>query len=501
MPPRAVTRTTAGPVEGRERGGVLLFAGIPYAEPPVGPRRFLPPAPHPGWRNTRAARRFGPAAPQRPGTGLTAAPLAWDEDCLTLNVCTPAVDDAARPVLLWIHGGGFRTGKGGIPWYDGTSFALRGDIVTVSINYRLGTLGFAHVGDVAGEAFSGSGLSGLLDQIAALEWVRDNIAAFGGDPQRVTIAGESAGAMSVGALLGSPAAKGLFRAAIAQSGAAHHTLPEDEARAIGRDVAELLGARDAAGLQAADVEAILDAQEGAERRFVERQKALQGPPTDLAFQPAVGHAALPESPIEAVRGGLSNEVRLLCGTNLHETTLWGYGAMDETRMRRIAARMFGARAEDALSTYRRRRPDASAGDLAVAMTTDHLFRIPAIRLLEAHRSQGGVGWSYLFGWKSRAFAGRLGATHALEIPFAFNNLARPGVDTFLGPGERPQALADAMHAAWIAFVRNGDPGCETLGLSWERYEPERRTTLGLSETIRLLEDPHGEERRLWDGLR
>jgi para-nitrobenzyl esterase len=498
MPRHVVARTTAGEVEGRTRGGALLFAGIPYAEPPVGARRFRPPIPHAGWRGVRSATRFGPAAPQRPGTGLTAAPLAWDEDCLTLNVCTPAVDGALRPVLVWIHGGGFRTGKGGIPWYDGTSFALRGDIVTVTINYRLGALGFANLREVAGADFAGSGAAGLLDQIAALAWVRDNIAAFGGDPGRVTIAGESAGAMSVGALLGSPAADGLFHRAIAQSGAAHHTLSDAASRAVGRDLVELLGAGDAAALEAAGVEAILDAQAQAEARFAQRRGS--GGLSDMAFLPALATDALPAPPLDAIRAGRSARVPLLCGTNADETTLFGYGSQDEERVRRIAAHIFGARADAAIATYRAHRPAASAGDLAVAITSDQIFRIPAIRLCEAHTAAGGTSFAYLFTWKSRAFEGRLGATHALEIPFAFNNLARPGVDAFLGSGERPQALADVMHAAWIAFIRTGDPACEALAQPWHRYDASRRFTLELGEPVRPLEDPWGAERALWQGV-
>lgn len=501
MRSRPITRTSSGDVEGRVRGGVLLFAGVPYAAPPVGARRFRPPEPHAGWRGVHEARRFGPAAPQRPGTGLTAAPLAWDEDCLTLNVQTPALDDGARPVLVWIHGGGFRTGKGGIPWYDGTSFALRGDIVTVTINYRLGALGYCHVGDVAGDEFAASGQSGLLDQIAALEWVRDNIAAFGGDPGQVTIAGESAGAMSVGALLGCPAARGLFHRAIAQSGAAHHTRDEASARALGRDFAGLLGADGATALQSADVETVLDAQERLEALFASRQRRSGGAPSDMALAPAVGGSALPAPPIDAIREGLSAGVPLLCGTNLDETTLWGYGKVDEARLSRFAARLFGERGEQALEVYRRGRPGAAPHALVVAMTTDQIFRIPAIRLCEAQAARGGAVWSYLFTWASRAFEGRLGATHALEIPFAFNNLHRPGVDTFVGPGERPQALADAMHAAWIAFIRGGDPGCDALPRSWDRYDADRRVTMELGDVVRPLLDPRGDERVLWDGLR
>ena len=215
------TKTLSGEVRGREKNGVLLFSGIPYAAPPVGERRFRPPEPHDAWSGVRDATRFGPAAPQLPGDGLVGNPnVRWDEAaCLTLNVCTPACDDARRPVLVWIHGGGFRNGQAAIPWYDGSSFA-RGGVVVVSLNYRLGALGYLALGEIGGSDYSTSGSSGIQDQLAALRWVRDNIAAFGGDPARVTIAGESAGGMSVGILLGVAGASGLFRGAIPQSGAA-----------------------------------------------------------------------------------------------------------------------------------------------------------------------------------------------------------------------------------------------------------------------------------------
>ena len=494
-------RTTGGEIEGRARGGVQLFAGIPFAAPPTGTRRFRPPEPHEGWQGVRSARRFGPAAPQNPGTGLTAAPLAWDEDCLTLNVCTPAADDGARPVLVWIHGGAFRTGKGGIPWYDGGAFARNGDLVTVSINYRLGALGYANVCDVAGDELATSGVTGLLDQIAALRWVQHNIANFGGDPGRVTIAGESAGAMSVGALLGSPLARGLFHRAIAQSGAAHHALPEATSREVGRDFAEALGARDLASLQAAPAARVLEAQVAAEKRFAERQRGSSDALSDMAFQPGIGSPALPEPPLDAVRAGSSANVPLLCGTNLDETTLWGYGKVDEARLGRFAGRLFGDRADEAIATYREERPQASPSQLLIAMTSDQMFRIPAIRLCEAHGANGGANWSYLFTYASRAYEGRLGATHALEIPFAFANLGQPGVEAFVGKGGDPEPLSAAMHAAWIAFVRDGDPSCDALGSAWPRYDAERRATLELGERIGTLDDPYRAERLLWEGLR
>ncbi|MFQ5696721.1 MAG: carboxylesterase/lipase family protein [Myxococcota bacterium] len=494
-----IASTSLGRLEGRERGGTLLFAGIPYAAPPVGPLRFRPPEPHPGWAGVRDAQRFGPAAPQLPGEGLTnRVPVRWDEDCLTLNIATPSLDGPPRPVLVWIHGGGFRNGQGAIPWYDGSSFARRGDLVTVTLNYRLGALGFAHLAEIGDESLASSGLNGILDQLAALEWVREHIAAFGGDPERVTVAGESAGAMCVGTLLGCPRASGLFRGAIAQSGAAHHVLQREIAGGVTERLCGHLGARTLEALRAAPVERILDAQRAVEKDLLAEARSANGSTLTMPFRPVLDGVLLPRSPLEMIRAGNAAPVALLAGTNHDETTLWESGPIDAARLTRIAARYFDD-PEAALETYRQARPGADARALRIALTTDHMFRIPAIRMLEAHEAGGGRSFMYWFTWPSRAFEGRLGATHALEIPFAFHTLDRAGVDVFLGPGPLPQELADRMHSAWIAFVHSGDPHVEGLP-EWPPYRPSRRSVMELGAHVRLLEDPDPGPRALWDGV-
>ena len=483
MPPIATTRN--GPVRGREKEGVQLFAGIPYAAPPVGERRFLPPAPHVDWAEPREALRFGPAAPQIAGTGMTAAPVRWHEDCLTLNVQTPAADGGKRPVLVWIHGGGYRTGQGAVPWYNGARFAANGGIVVVSINYRLGALGFTDLRRF-GSAFEASGSHGTLDQIAALGWVRDNIEHFGGDPAKVTIAGESAGGFSVGTLLGSPRAAGLFRGAIAQSGAAHHVLPEDKGQLVAERFLEELGADDIHGLQAASVEAVLAGQEA----VIKALERGPGQPSSLgtvsAFYPVAGSSVLPRQPLAAIRSGLNANVPVLAGTNRHETTLWqGSGEVSDERLAK-AVRQFGG--EALLGCYRASRPQASNRDLLVAITTAHMFRIPAIRLAEA---RPGRTYLYEFNWRSRV-AG-LGATHALEIPFAFDNLHQAGVSAFIGDGPKPQHVADAMHEVWTRFIRDGDPGFPAYG--------DERATMVFDDETALVQDPDAAEREAWQGLR
>ena len=494
-----IATTTSGKVEGRVKEGVVLFAGIPYAKPPVGKLRFKMPQRHDPWEGVRPAQRFGPAAPQLPGEGLIGGgPVLWNEDCLTLSVCTPAVDDARRPVLAFIHGGGYRTGQCGIPWYNGARFAASGDIVVVSFNYRLGALGFAHLARF-GREYAASGLNGTLDQVAALEWVRDNIAAFGGDPDNVTLAGESAGAFSVGTLLGMPRAAGLFRRAILQSGAAHHNLPLEAAEKVTDLFCEALRARSAEDLHAASVEDILSAQAkvdievGQGVGLVNRLAVSVGP-----FYPVVEGSVLPVTPLEAIQRGASADVAVLTGTNQDEMTLWGYDEVDEERLAKLA---IGLGADEGIAAaYRALRPNASAYDVLIAIGTDHTFRIPAIRLAEARADHAARTWMYLFAWESRAFGGRLRATHALEIPFAFNNLDRPGVDVFLGKGPLPQHVADTMHGAWTSFIHTGNPNCGTLP-DWPPYDSKRRATMVFDDTSAVTDDPGGAERRLWDGRR
>jgi len=489
-----MTRVTTlnGPIEGRERNGVLLFAGIPYAAPPTGPRRFRAPEPREAWRETLPCRRFAPAAPQVPTGGLTASQaVRCDEDCLSLNVCTPAVDEGRRPVLLWIHGGAYRTGQGAIPWYDGTRFALHGDLVVVSLNYRLGALGFTDLRHLD-PALKDSGNVGLLDQIAALRWVRDNIDRFGGDPQRVTIAGESAGAFAVCSLLASPLAAGLFLRAIPQSGGGHHVLPADAGRIVAETLLEEAGCDGLSALQRLPCADLLEAQQ----RVIQRLETPITRPNPLgvpvgAFYPTLGGPVLPEHPLEALRGGAGADVAVLTGSNHDETTLWGYGTVDEDRLTRAAAQLGAA---STLAVYRQTRPEADAEALLIALTTDHEFRIPAIRLAEARQGQPAGTWMYEFCWPSRAFGGRLKATHALEIPFVFDNLDKPGVDIFLGEGPPPQALAERMHEAWIRFIRDGDPG-------WPAYGLDHRRAMRFDSESTVVEDPQGAEREAWNGLR
>ncbi len=506
-----IANTTTGQLQGRERAGTLLFAGIPYAAPPVGDRRFRPPAPPEPWTGVRDATAFGPQAWQ--GNQMLGGMFSQEapdnnEDCLSLNVMTPACDDALRPVLFWIHGGGFEGGTGATPWYDGTAFVTRHDVVVVTINYRLGALGFLHLAELGGEAYASSGLNGILDQVAALRWVRDNIAGFGGDPDNVTIFGESAGGMSVATLLGLPSARGLFHKAIAQSGAAQFLLHPADAAARTARFCEALGSTDIDALLAAEPAALLRAQAGLNAAMMAEalQPGSHGARAGLGlpFQPVLDGVELPEPPLDAVQNGSAAQVPLLTGTTLDEWNLFGLmagGDIDPDKAVRRIDRMTDGRGADVYDVYASARPGAAPSEVLNAVITDIVFRVPAIRLAEAHGEAAhptAATRMYLFTHASTAFDGKLGSCHALEIPFVFDSIRRRGVDFFLGH-EPPADLAADMNAAWAAFARTGDPShAGTPG--WDAYEPTTRVTMEFGDERRTLADPMGAERACWDGL-
>ncbi len=495
-----IASTTNGKVQGFEKEGVVQFRGIRYATA----ERFRPPQPVEPWDGVYDATRFGTPAPQNPSpleAMLAAPPVDGTEDCLFLNVYTPAVDDRTRPVMVWIHGGAFTAGQGSTPWYAGSSIAAQGDVVVVTINYRLGALGFLHLDGVLGAGFEGSGNNGIRDQIAAIRWVKDNIAAFGGDPDRITVFGESAGGMSVGTLLGTPGVPEMLCGAIAQSGAADHAKPLDEAgRATGILLDELgLDATGADALLALGVDALLAAQLTASTRWAEATGA------GLPFSPVVDGVVLPRPPIDAIRDGSAANVALLAGTTAEEWNLFhlmdrARGPMTDDHLRRRLSRSVGDRADDVIAVYRDELPQASNDDMWCAIATDWVFRVPAIRLSEAQSANQPATYAYLFSYKSTAFDGALGACHAVDVPFAFDNVDRRGVDFFLGRvDDGTRALSTATSRAWTAMARHGSPEHDGVA-SWPAYSTETRNVKELGSTIRLLDDPGSAARRLWDEL-
>ncbi|HEX6108370.1 MAG TPA: carboxylesterase/lipase family protein [Ktedonobacteraceae bacterium] len=490
-------RTQQGVVRGRMVEGVATFKGIPYAAPPFGDNRFQPPRPAERWDGVREALSYGPTVPKPPYFPpfdvLIPEPAIPGEDCLNLNIWTPDVGRAGLPVMVWIHGGAFSNGSGAVPQYDGSRFARDG-VVCVTINYRLGADGFLYLGD-------GIANLGLLDQIAALIWVQENIAAFGGDSDNVTIFGESAGAFSVSTLLSMPRAWGLFRRVIAQSGAGHHVISPATAQRVGQYLAEKLGVEATSeAIAAAPIDRLLQAQvELSGDAFANPDPVRWGEVAGnlMPFEPVIDGDILPTRPIDSIVGGAGAGVDVIIGTNTDEEMLFMVpnGAINYITEDMLAGTVaaYGLPVSETIATYRAIRPDASAGELLSAIVTDWFFRIPAIRLAEAHAQSTGATYMYEFAWRSPGFDGKLGACHGLEIPFVFDTLDKEGFEVLLGD-DAPQQLADAMHAAWVAFAKVGDPG-------WQRFDLSRRATMRFDKRQELVDDPRSEERRLWEGVR
>ncbi len=490
--------TASGVVRGRASGPAVAFLGIPYAAPPFGDLRFAAPQPAPRWEGVRDCTAYGPTAPKGPYPApvdlLLPEPVVPGEDVLNLNVWTPDPSATGLPVLVWVHGGAFVNGSGAVPQYDGTAFARDG-VVLVTFNYRLGADGFLHFDD------EGPANRGLLDQVAALEWVRDNIAAFGGDPGQVTVAGESAGAMSVTSLLSMPRAAGLFARAVAQSGAGHHALSSGTARRVAGYLAERLGVPlSRAALAAVPVPDLVAAQQAlSQEAATAPNPARWGEITlnAMVFEPVVDGDVLPSLPITAVAAGAGADVDLLVGTNTDEHALFlvpnGFVDLVDEGLLRMALAGYGVPADDVISTYRSDAPTATPGELLVAAASDWFFRVPAVRLAEARAGGPGRTHVYEFAWPSPQFGGRLGACHALEIAFVFDTLSSEGAEPLAGPAA-PQELADAVHAAWVSFVATGDPG-------WPAYDVATRPVQVFGELTAVVPDPRPAQRALWDGVR
>jgi para-nitrobenzyl esterase len=491
-----VVTVAQGQVRGAEKDGVLSFKGIPYAASPYGPNRFAAPQPAPSWDGVRDALEYGATCPAGPYPdaleALLPEPSIPGEECLNLNIWTPAIDGELRPVLVWIHGGGFTNGSNAVSGYDGTRFARDG-LVCVSINYRLGADGFLLLDDAPANR-------GLLDQVAALRWVRENISAFGGDPGAVTIAGESAGAMSVTTLLAMPAAEGLFQRAIGQSGAGHHVLPAAIAAKVTAALAEQLGVEPTArGFAEVPLDALIEGQQTlAASVAAQPDPAKWGELTRnlMLFEPVVDGAILPARPIDRLAGGAGSGVDMLTGSNAQEYALFlvpnGAAGFIDDGMLAGAIGLVGGDPEQVIATYRAAQPDATPGDLLIAAVGDWFFRIPAIRVAEARQDRDADTFVYEFLWQSPQFDGRLGACHALEVGFVFDNLDDPSGEPLTGSAP-PQSLADEMHGAWVTFVKTGSPG-------WAPYGAQR-TVRQFDEVSATVNDPGAAQRLVWEGVR
>lgn len=498
-----LARTCTGWVRGVCEEKIRVFKGIPYGADTGGENRFMPPRPRARWRGVRDALAYGPSAPQSSPEAAPTDPAVASligtlngfpesEDCLMLNVWTPALDGRRRPVMVWLHGGGFQAGSGSSPGYDGKNLARRGDVVVVSINHRLNVLGFLTLGQLGGEAFAETGNVGMLDIVQALGWVRENIAQFGGDPGCVTVFGESGGGRKVGTLLAMPSAKGLFHRAVIQSGPTLRVVSQEDATRAAQAVLDELGVGpgDLASLQTLPLEKIMAAYFSASRKNAFNH-------TVTGFAPHVDGRVLPAHPFHPTAAAIMPDVPVIAGTNRTEMTLQLAGdeaafALDEAGLEKRAKELLGEQAESVLAVYRASVPDASPAELFFLLISDQRYCVPMMTLAERRAALGAAPvYAYYFAWETPVMDGRLHSPHALEIPFVFDNTDISKALT--GGGARPAALADKISDAWIAFARTGRPATPKLP-AWEPYDAARRATMVFDDESELVDDPTGPRR-------
>jgi para-nitrobenzyl esterase len=474
----SVAETTNGNIRGERVDGIHAFRGIPYGADTSGKNRFMPPAKPASWKGVREATQWGHVAPQRVGNATEYSrmvewlnqPGGQGEECLVLNVWTPGLKDGQkRPVLFSIHGGGFTTGTSGNPAFNGHPLAKFGDVVVVTINHRLGALGYLHLGDLDAR-FASSGVAGMLDCVAALEWVRDNIGNFGGDAGNVMIFGQSGGGSKVCHLMAMPAAKGLFHRAAMQSGVA---IRSGTREAAGKTAERLL---DQLGIDKANVGKLQDVPF---EKIVGAQAGQLGPIVD--------GAAIPRNPFDPDAPDISAGVPIIVSTCLHDSALNITDfSLDEAGMKAQAKTMFGADADRIVSAYRAADAKLSPCLLLARMSTDRGLRRNAITIAERKNAQRKApAYMYLLTWPSAAYGGKFGAVHGTDVPLVFHN-----VDAWPITGTSPEAhaMADRMAAAWVAFARTGNPNARGLP-EWLAYTPETRATMIFDNDTRIEQAP------------
>ncbi len=503
-----VVETVSGKIRGAVAGGVHAFKGIQYAASTGGKNRFRPPQPASAWAGVRDALAYHGKAPQSPAQvkrrsemdGIL-GPLDTTpetEDCLTLNIWTPGLA-GKRPVMVWLHGGAFAYGSGNRAVTDGANLARRGDVVVVSVNHRLNICGYLHLEDIGGERFAGSGNAGSLDMVRALEWVRDNIAAFGGDPDCVTVFGESGGGGKVSALLTMPTAKGLFHRAVIQSGAAVRFTTRERANALAEAVVKQLGGVDK--VQDAPLSALLGAIVPASKTAGPRAFPLLD---RYDFGPVVDGKVVTQHPAEPMTSPLGDDIPLMIGGTAQEAALFldddavWHRTLTDAELRERVAAVAGADADAALAIYRDRLPGASPGDRLIAALTGSNFSVRTWLYAErrAATAQGNKAapvHHYSLDWSSPFAGGRMGAHHAMDLPFVFDTTDVPL--TTRGADGAPE-LAATMSATWATFARTGKPDNPAIP-AWPAYTAETRATMVFDTRCRVVNDPLADARELW----
>ncbi len=487
-----IVEVNCGKIKGYTENNMQIFKGIPYAEPPIGDLRFSPPQAKKHWNGVLEAIEFGPCAFQ----GYTALEeiigklQPESEDCLTLNIWTPAIDNKKRSVMFWIHGGAFIFGGSRAPTYDGSNLAESGDVVIVTINYRLGAFGYLFIPGITANV-------GQLDQILALKWVHDNIAKFGGDPDNITIFGESAGAYSVITLTAMPAANGLFRRIIAQS---MPTIDPKVTKKPTRELMRILGIkyRDINALRKVAPKEIIKAQ----NKITEREA--------LAFRPLIYSETFPVHPLTVFKEGKCKNIDLMMGTNLHEAKL--FTSLDPAirKIKDEKAIMFylgtmginSEKARNIIDTYIEARAGIFSNEpkeLLDSIVTDLMFRVATLQILETQSKYQPNTYNYLFTWETSVYKGNLGACHALELPFIFNTLEEPGMKALVGNATNTGNLCENMMDAWLSFAHSGNPNHDGIP-HWPAYDKKSRATLLFGKEFKIANALFDKERAAWDGI-